>query len=57
MCMTNLSIYTFIHLNIIVSFKLALKHAYPPPPQKKMVTDALSKYYMKGNRNIFWFMR
>ena len=36
MSMTNLSIYTFIHVNLIVSFKYAHEHEYP-----QMVTDAL----------------
>ena len=35
MCMTNLSIYTFIHLSLIVSFKQA--HEYP-----QTVPDALT---------------
>ena len=30
MCMANLSIYTFIHLNLIVSVKEGYEHAYPP---------------------------
>ena len=36
MCMTNISKYTFIHLNLIVSFKYAHEPAYP-----QTVTDAL----------------
>ena len=30
MCITNLLIYTFIHLNLIAFFKKAHKNAYPP---------------------------
>ena len=30
MCMTNLSIYTFVHLNFTVSFKEAHERVYPP---------------------------
>ena len=33
MCMTNLLICTYIHLNRIAFFKKAHKHAYPPPPR------------------------
>ena len=42
MCMANLSIYTFIHLNLIVSFKEGYEHAYPP----QTVTDALNGPYI-----------
>ena len=47
MSMANLSIYTFIHLNLIVSFKQAHKYAYIP---QTVIAALKVLYHRRGCR-------
>ena len=53
-CMKNLSIFTFIHLNLTVFSDNFMNMSTPPPQKKETVTDPLIEWNMccKLNRNV-----